>query len=52
MAYLRKTKMVAQEEAQNRILFKNENNGYALISCIVMDKKNPYCILCDWNELL
>ena len=45
-------KNVAEKEAQNRILVKNENNGYALISCIVMDKKNPYNILCDWDKLL
>ena len=45
-------KSLAQKEAQNRILCKNENNGYALISCIVMDKKNPYCILCERDKLL
>ena len=52
MACLRKMKSVANEEAKNRILIKNENNGYALISCIVMDKKIPYCILCKRDKLL
>ena len=47
-----KMKSVAKDVAQNRILVKNENNGYALISCIVMDKKNPYNVLCNRNKLL
>ena len=30
----------------------NANNGYAYISCIVLDKKKPYCVLQYWNKSL
>ena len=35
--------------AQERIQYKNEDNGYALITCIALDVQNPSCVLWDWN---
>ena len=31
--------------ANLRVKTHNANNGYAYISCVVLDKKKPYCIL-------
>ena len=52
MSYLCNLKDVAFQYSKDRILIKNDHNGYALISCIVMDKKDPYCILCSWYKPL
>jgi hypothetical protein len=52
MAYLCNMTDVAYQCSKERILTKNSHNGYALISCIVMDKKDPYCILRSWYKPL
>ena len=36
--------------AQERIKSKNEDNGYALISCIALDCKNWSCVLWDRDK--
>ena len=30
----------------------NANNGYAYISCVVLDKKKPYYVLQSWDKSL
>jgi len=35
---------------QKRIKIKNENNGYAYMSCVVVNKKNPYYVLRKWLQ--
>lgn len=29
----------------DRVNYKNEQNGYALLTCIALDPKNRYCVL-------
>lgn len=36
--------------AQERIKSKNEDNGYAFISCIALDSKNWSCVLRNWDK--
>lgn len=31
--------------SQDRVQIKNNNNGYAHMSCVILDKKKPYCLL-------
>ena len=33
-----------------QIKSKNEDNGYALISCIALDSKNWSCVLRNWDK--
>jgi hypothetical protein len=35
--------------AQDRIQIKNNNNGYAYMSCVILDKKKSYYVLFYWN---
>ena len=32
-----------------RVKSHNANNGYAYISCVVLDKKKPYDVLQSWD---
>lgn len=43
---------IAYELSTKRVKNTNANNGYAYISCVVLDKKKPYCVLQSWNKPL
>lgn len=42
----------ARNLSKLRVKTHNANNGYAYISCVVLDKKKPYCVLQSWHKSL
>ena len=38
--------------AKLRVKTHNANNGYAYISCVVLDKKKSYYVLQSWHKSL
>ncbi len=47
--YLLTTASILSKE---RIKQHNSGNGYAYMTCIIVDKKKPYCVLQYWYKLL
>ena len=43
---------IANNLSSLRVKTSNTNNGYAYISCVVLDKKKPYCVLQSWDKSL
>ena len=38
--------------SKKRITQANSGNGYAYMTCIIVDKKKPYCVLQCWYKSL
>ena len=43
---------IAYNLSNLRVKTHNANNGYAYISCVVLDKKKPYYVLQSWDKSL
>lgn len=52
MTYTNNLVNLAKELSIKRVNINNKNNGYAYLSCIVLDKKKPYCVLQSWDKSL
>ena len=44
-SYTNKLLDLGYQYSLERVKIKNEGNGYAYLTCIIIDKKKPYCIL-------
>lgn len=42
----------AKDLSCERVKTSNANNGYAYLSCVVLDKKKPYYVLQSWDKSL
>ena len=38
--------------SKQRITLNNSGNGYAYMTCFIVDKKKPYCVLQHWYKPL
>ncbi len=38
--------------SKQRVIQSNSGNGYAYMTCIIVDKKKPYCVLQRWYKSL
>ena len=38
--------------SKQRVIQSNSGNGYAYMTCIIVDKKKPYCVLQHRYKLL
>ena len=52
MTYTNNLVNLAKELSVKRVTINNKNNGYAYLSCVVLDKKKPYCVLQSWDKSL
>ena len=43
---------IASILSKQRIIQTNSGNGYAYMTCIIVDKKKPYCVLQHRYKLL
>ena len=50
--YIEQLLSIANNMSDLRIKTTNSNNGYAYLSCVIVDKKKSYCILQSWNKPL